>query len=80
MKGKKVIIIDDAVSSGKTLLNTWEFLESEEVGCEVVIAGLLMKQGGRWKGLIGEERIGKVKWVFESPLLRWVEGGWEVRE
>jgi hypothetical protein len=26
------------------------------------------------------ERHEKVRWVFESPLLRAVEGGWDVRE
>jgi len=74
------VLIDDAVSSGKTLMSSWEFLESEEVGCQIVVAGVLMKQGERWKKLLGDEKSRKVRWVFESPLLKAVDGGWEVRE
>ena len=78
VKGKKAVIIDDAVSSGTTLKSTWDFLEG--VGCEILVCGVVMKQGERWKGVLGPERTGKVVWVFESPLLRKVEGGWGVRE
>jgi adenine/guanine phosphoribosyltransferase-like PRPP-binding protein len=67
------------VSSGKTLKETWDFLEGEEVGCQVLGAGVAMKQGERWRNLLGD-RQNKVRWVFESPLLRAVEGGWDVRE
>jgi adenine/guanine phosphoribosyltransferase-like PRPP-binding protein len=78
VKGKKAVIIDDAVSSGTTLKSTWDFLES--VGCEILVCGVVMKQGERWKGVLGPERTGKVVWVFESPLLRKAEGGWVVRD
>jgi adenine/guanine phosphoribosyltransferase-like PRPP-binding protein len=78
-KGKRAIIIDDAVSSGKTLQASWDFLESEEVGCQLLAAGVVMKQGERWRALLGE-RQKKVRWVFECPLLRAVEGGWGARE
>lgn len=44
LKGKKLFIIDDAVSSGTTLKRAWELLASEEVGCEVLGAGVVMKQ------------------------------------
>jgi adenine/guanine phosphoribosyltransferase-like PRPP-binding protein len=79
VKGKRAIIIDDAVSSGKTLQASWDFLESEEVGCQLLAAGVVMKQGERWRALLGE-RQEKVRWVFECPLLRAVEGGWGARE
>jgi hypothetical protein len=39
-----------------------------------------MKQGSRWKEVLGEERAEKVMGVFESPLLKAVEGGWVVRD
>jgi adenine/guanine phosphoribosyltransferase-like PRPP-binding protein len=71
VRGKRAIMIDDAVS--------WDFLESEEVGCQVLGVGVVMKQGEKWRTLL-EERQDKVRWVFESPLLRAVEGGWDVRE
>jgi adenine/guanine phosphoribosyltransferase-like PRPP-binding protein len=79
VRGKRAIMIDDAVSSGKTLQASWDFLESEEVGCQVLGVGVVMKQGEKWRTLL-EERQDKVRWVFESPLLRAVEGGWDVRE
>ncbi len=79
VRGKRAIIIDDAVSSGKTLQASWDFLESEEVVCQVLGAGVVMKQGERWRTLLGE-RQEKVRWVFECPLLTAVEGGWDVRE
>ena len=78
LKGKKVMIVDDAVSSGKTLKASWDFLEA--VGCEVVGCGVVMNQGSRWKGVLGEEKAGKVCWVFECPLLKRVDDGWDVRE
>ncbi|KAH7360771.1 phosphoribosyltransferase-like protein [Rhexocercosporidium sp. MPI-PUGE-AT-0058] len=78
VKGKRAMIIDDAVSSGKTLNASWDFLE--EVGGEIVGCGVVMKQGSRWQVVLGEERAGRVCWVFECPLLRRVEGGWDVRE
>jgi len=80
VKGKKVLVIDDAVSSGKTLKATWDFLEGENVACEVLGVGVVMKQGDRWKEAVGEERSAKVRWVFESPLLKAVEDGWEIRD
>ncbi|KAH8595535.1 phosphoribosyltransferase-like protein [Bisporella sp. PMI_857] len=77
VKGKKTVIIDDAVSSGTTLKATWELLE--QVGCEIIGCGVVMKQGDRWRKVLGEERAAKTVWVFESPLLRKVEDGWDVR-
>lgn len=75
----RVIIVDDAVSSGKTLQASWDFLESNHVGCQVVGVGVVMKQGGRWRSVLGD-RQGKVRWVFESPLLKAVDEGWDIRE
>ncbi|KAE9379102.1 hypothetical protein N431DRAFT_478187 [Stipitochalara longipes BDJ] len=79
VRGKTAIIIDDAVSSGKTLKASWDFLESEKVGCQILAAGVVMKQGERWKALL-DERQEKVRWVYQCPLLKAVEGGWDVRE
>ncbi|KAF4630988.1 hypothetical protein G7Y89_g7144 [Cudoniella acicularis] len=80
IKGKNVVIIDDAVSSGKTLKAIWDLLESEKIGCNIIACGVLMKQGSRWKDLVGERRTQKLIGVFDSPLLQAVEGGWDIRE
>lgn len=78
VKGKRIVIVDDAVSSGLTLKASWDFLEGENIGAEVLGAGVVMIQGERWKEVIGEAR--KVGGVFDSPLLKAVESGWVVRE
>ncbi|KAM3065830.1 hypothetical protein ACMFMG_009945 [Clarireedia jacksonii] len=77
VKGKKCVIIDDAVSSGTTLRATWDMLE--RIGCEVVGCGVAMKQGAKWEEKVGRERVERVKFVLESPLLQKVEGGWGFR-
>lgn len=77
VEGKRAVIIDDAVSSGRTLKATWDLLES--IGCVVEGVGVVMRQGGEWRGLLGEERAKKVVGVLESPLLRAVDGGWDLR-
>ncbi|KUJ20898.1 uncharacterized protein LY89DRAFT_729717 [Mollisia scopiformis] len=79
LTGKKIFIIDDAVSSGKTLKMSWDLLESSNVGCEVLGAGVIMKQGENWRGQLGPDREEKLNWVFNSPLLRRVDGGWDTR-
>ncbi|CAG8979801.1 hypothetical protein HYALB_00011250 [Hymenoscyphus albidus] len=80
VKGKKAIIIDDVISSGKTVNKIWDFLASAEIGCNVIGAGFAMAQGSRWKEFLGEERSSKLVQVFASPLLKAVEGGWIERE
>jgi adenine/guanine phosphoribosyltransferase-like PRPP-binding protein len=77
VQGKRVAIIDDAVSSGSTLSATWDMLE--RLGCDIHACGVAMRQGRRWQSVLGEERTSKVVGVFDSPLLQAVEGGWIVR-
>lgn len=80
VKGKKVILIDDTVSSGKTMKAVWDLLESEAIGCNVAACGVFMKQSQRWRQVLGEERSKRLVGVFDSPLLKAVEGGWVIRE
>lgn len=80
LKGKKVIIIDDAVSTGTTLKMSWDLLGSQLVGCEVLGAGVVMKQGEAWRNTMGWDLEDKVVWVFDSPLLKKVNAGWVLRE
>lgn len=75
--GKKVVIVDDAVSSGRTLKAVWDLLEG--MGCTVEGVGVVMRQGAEWKGTLGEGRAAMVVGVLESPLLRAMEEGWELR-
>lgn len=77
VKGKKVVIIDDAVSSGRTLQATWDMLD--RIGCDIQACGVVMKQGSKWMDVLGPERTAKLVYVLESPLLRAIDAGWDVR-
>ncbi|KAG0646943.1 Adenine phosphoribosyltransferase, partial [Hyphodiscus hymeniophilus] len=77
VQGLRAVIIDDAVSSGRTLQATWDMLEG--VGCDIRGCGIVMKQGSKWMDILGPDRTGKLVYVLESPLLRAVDDGWDVR-
>ncbi len=76
--GHRVILVDDAVSSGTTLQATWSLIES--LGGEVVACGVVMRQGTRWMQKIGPQRTARLYGVFDSPLLRAVSEGWVERD
>jgi len=48
VKGKKVAIIDDVVSSGVTLINLEKLLN--QVGAKIVVTATIFKQGGQYQG------------------------------
>ncbi|MBX3142481.1 MAG: hypothetical protein KF813_01905 [Trueperaceae bacterium] len=76
--GKRVVLVDDAVSSGATLDAPWRLIES--LGAEVVACGVVMRQGRRWVETLGAQRAAKVVGVFDTPLLRAAPDGWVLRE
>ncbi len=76
--GKRVILVDDAVSSGTTLQAAWSLIES--LGAEVVACGVVMRQGTRWVDRIGLARTALLHGVFDSPLLQAVPQGWVLRD
>ena len=75
--GRRVLMVDDAVSSGRTAGAPWDLLES--LGAEVVAFGVAMCQGQRWAAELGPERTARVIGVFDSPLLRATPEGWVPR-
>ena len=77
LKGRRVVLVDDAVSTGTRLRAAWDLLET--LGADVVGAGVAMKQGRRWEQALGEERKGKLVGVFGSPLLELRAEGWVLR-
>ena len=77
LRGSRVAIVDDAVSSGTTMLAAWKLLDG--LGIDIVVAGVAMKQGGKWKDVLGVERTKKLVGVFDSPLLEAVPEGWSYR-
>ena len=78
LAGQPVLLVDDAVSTGTTLLAAWDLLES--LGIEVRACGVAMRQGRRWVDKLGAQRAARVVGVFDSPLLQAVPGGWVPRD
>jgi len=78
VRGKRVVLVDDAVSSGSTLGAPWTLIES--LGAQVLACGVAMRQGRRWVRTLGPERAARLVGVFDSPLLQAVDGGWGLRD
>lgn len=78
IEGKRLVLVDDAVSTGTTLLAAWNLIES--LGGHVVACGVAMLQGRRWVERLGAERAARVVGVFESPLLKAAPDGWVLLE
>ncbi len=78
MRGQRLAVVDDALSTGTTMAAAWDLIES--LGGEVVACGVAMLQGRRWADTLGPDRLARVVGVFDSPLLQAVPEGWVVRE
>lgn len=74
VRGKRVVLIDDAISSGNTLKAPWDMIES--LADEVVACGVVMRQSSVWRDKLGPERAQRLVHVFDSPLLQAVPDGW----
>lgn len=74
VRGRRVVLVDDAVSSGSTIAAPWNLLEA--AGATVLGVGVAMCQGRRWAEVLGPQRAARVFGVFDSPLLQAVPQGW----
>jgi adenine/guanine phosphoribosyltransferase-like PRPP-binding protein len=72
--GRRVLIVDDAVSTGGTLSSAITLLE--RAGAQVVGALVAMRQGHAWRQRLGPAWAERVAGVFDSPRLVRCEGGW----
>jgi adenine/guanine phosphoribosyltransferase-like PRPP-binding protein len=72
--GRRVLLVDDVISSGTTLNQVWTLLET--LGAEVVGGVVAMRQGSHWRQALGPERSARVAGVFDTPLLQHAPGGW----
>lgn len=78
LRGQRVALVDDAVSTGSTALAAWDLAEG--LGLQVVAMGVAMRQGRRWRDVLGADRAARVVGVFDSPLLRAAGEGWVERD
>ncbi len=78
LQGRRVLLVDDAVSSGHTARAPWDLLQA--LGATVLGLGVAMCQGRRWVATLGVERAAQVVGVFDSPLLRATPLGWVPRD
>ncbi len=76
LRGRRVLVVDDAVSTGQTMASALTLLAR----CEAEVAGIVvaMRQGTRWHGrLVDAAGVPlPVACAFESPRLQRVPGGW----
>lgn len=73
VQGRRVVVVDDAASTGSTLAGALPFLES--LGAEVAGVVVAMLQGERWRATLGV-RAGLVQGVYTCPRLALHDDGW----
>jgi adenine/guanine phosphoribosyltransferase-like PRPP-binding protein len=77
VRGRRVAIVDDAVSSGQTALAALRLLS--RAGADTVAVIVAMKQGRQWHATLAQAAPAwpaLVHGVFESPRLCWTSAGW----
>lgn len=74
LHGRRVLVVDDVVSSAQTLDRVWELLT--RLGAQVVGAVVAMRQGERWRRSLGDERAAQVAGLFDTPHLVLHADGW----
>ena len=78
LDGRRVVVIDDVVSSGQSMVATLRLLR--KVGVAPAAVGVAMMQGDKWRAALAAEDAGwpaLVHGVFGSPLLRLSSQGWQ---
>lgn len=81
VQGRRVCVVDDAISSGSSILAALRLLARVEV--EVVCVVVAMKQTRRWETRLLTEAAGPpppVKAVFGCPMFARAAGGWHPLE
>jgi adenine/guanine phosphoribosyltransferase-like PRPP-binding protein len=75
IKGRRVVLVDDAISTGATAVSAIRLLH--RIGGEIVGMVVAMKQTNRWEAVLDGLAIRPpVRCVYGCPLFRRGEGGW----
>jgi adenine/guanine phosphoribosyltransferase-like PRPP-binding protein len=78
IKGKRVALVDDVISSGTSILSALTLMQSLDI--EPVVIGAAMLQSERWHASLdsfGAQWRPRVVGAFRTPLLRRAgDGGW----
>ncbi len=72
LAGRRVLLVDDVVSTGASVLAAMELLR--QAGTRPVAVCAAMLQGDRWRTTIAGGVV--VQGVFATPMFRGVIGGW----
>jgi len=73
LQGRRVLLVDDVVSTGASALSGLELLKMVDV--QPVAICVAMLQTDRWRAVLPAEP--EVIGAFETPMFRGVVGGWE---
>ena len=77
LEGRRVVLLDDAVSSGTTVVSVLRLLE--RIGCEPLAVVVAMRQGVLWRqtlGALDPTWPARVHGVYDAPLFSRVADGW----
>lgn len=77
LEGRKIVVVDDAVSSGSTLMSVYRLLA--RLNCDVIGVVVAMRQGVTWRENLAAEFPSPpdlVRSVIAAPLFELGEDGW----
>jgi adenine/guanine phosphoribosyltransferase-like PRPP-binding protein len=76
LEGKRICMVDDAISTGSSVKSALRLLE--RAGLNVAVVVVAMKQTTRWNASLEQfSQLGDaVQGVFGCPMFTWQTGGW----
>jgi adenine/guanine phosphoribosyltransferase-like PRPP-binding protein len=76
IRGQRVLVVDDAVSTGQTMQSALALLD--RCGAQVVAVAVAMRQGLAWRERLrhADGTAIEVVAAFDSPRMRKIPGGW----
>ena len=76
LRGRRVVVVDDTISTGTTAAAVLRLLE--RAGADTVGLVFAMSQGNAWQSLLEETWRAKVRFVFQSPHFNMTPRGWTI--